>query len=96
MFGFIRQIFFTRTIFCSCNVLNVNLLKCLSMNNQECKIRTKIIDINNNEPTFYPFSINVNKCSGSCDNINDPYRNYAFLMLLKYKCQSIQSNVKNK
>ena len=64
MFGFIRQIFFTRVIFCSCNVLNVNPLKCLSMNNQECKIRTKIIDINNNEPTFYPFSTNVNKCSG--------------------------------
>ena len=34
------------------------------MNNQECKRRTKIIDINNNEPTFY---------SGSCNNINEPY-----------------------
>ena len=43
------------------------------MNNQECIIRTKIIDISNNEPTFYPFSINVNKCSRSCNNINDPY-----------------------
>ena len=41
--------------------------------NQECKIRTKIIDINNNEPSFYPFSISVNKRSGSCNNINDPY-----------------------
>ena len=26
-----------------------------------------------NEPTFYPYSIEVNKCSGSCNNINDPY-----------------------
>ena len=43
------------------------------MNNQEFKIRTKIIDINNNEPTFYPFSISVNNCSRSCNNINDPY-----------------------
>ena len=42
------------------------------MNNQECKTRTKI-NINNNEPVFYPFSIKVNKCSGSCNNINDPY-----------------------
>ena len=33
------------------------------MNNQECKIRTKTIDSNNNQPTFYPFSISVNKCS---------------------------------
>ena len=26
-----------------------------------------------NEPVFYPFSIKTNKCSGSCNNINDPY-----------------------
>ena len=64
--------FFTAIMF-SCKVLNVHPLKCVSMNNQECKIRTKIISINNNEPTFYPFSIKVNKCSGSCNNINDPY-----------------------
>ena len=43
------------------------------MNNQECKTRTKIINTNNNEPVFYPFSIKVSKCSGSCNNINDPY-----------------------
>ena len=43
------------------------------MNNQECKTRIKIININNNKPVFYPFSIKVNKCSRSCNNINDPY-----------------------
>ena len=43
------------------------------MNNQECKTRTKIININNNEPLFYPISIKVNKCSGSCNNINHLY-----------------------
>ena len=59
--------------FFSYNVLNVNSLEFVSTNNQECKIRTKIININNNEPTFYPFSIKVNKCSGSCNNIIDPY-----------------------
>ena len=41
------------------------------MNNQECK--AKIINVNNNEPAFYPYTIKVNKCSGSCSNINDPY-----------------------
>ena len=41
------------------------------MNNEECKIRSEIIDINSNEPTFYPYSIYINKCSGSCNNIND-------------------------
>ena len=43
------------------------------MNNQECKARPKIININNNEPVFYPYSIKVNKCSRSCSNIIDPY-----------------------
>ena len=42
------------------------------MNNQECKVRSEIINVNTNESVFYPFSIKVNKCSGSC-NINDPY-----------------------
>ena len=52
---------------------NVNSFECVSMKNQECKTRTKIIDINNNEPVFYPFSIKVSKCGGSSNGINDPY-----------------------
>ena len=55
------------------NPQSVNSLDCVSMNNQECRTRTKIININNNEPVFYPFRIKVNKCSGSSNNINDPY-----------------------
>ena len=43
------------------------------MNNQECKIRPEVITINGNDPSFYPYSILVNKCSCSCNNINDPY-----------------------
>ena len=59
--------------FFSCNVLNVNSLECVSMNNQECKIRPEIINVNTNEPVFYPYSIRINKCKGSCNTINDPY-----------------------
>ena len=54
------------------NPLSLNSLECISMKNQECKARAKLIDVNNNEPVFYPYSIIVNKCSGSCNNINDP------------------------
>ena len=43
------------------------------MNNQECNIRPKIVNVNSNEPVFYPFSIKTSKCSGSCNNINNPY-----------------------
>ena len=52
---------------------NVNSLKFISMNNQECKVRPEIVNVNSNEPLFYPFSIKTSKCSGSCNNINDPY-----------------------
>ena len=60
------------TVF-SFNVLNVNSLECVSMNNQKFKIRSEIINANTNEPMFYPYSITVNKCKGSCNTINDPY-----------------------
>ena len=64
--------FFT-TMFFGCIVLNVNPLKCVSMNNQECKVGPEVININSNEPLFYPYSIKINKCSGSCNDISDPY-----------------------
>ena len=59
--------------FFSFNPLNVNSLECVSTNNQECGTTTKIININNNEPVSYPFSVKVNKYSGSCNNTNDLY-----------------------
>ena len=43
------------------------------MGNQERKARPKIIDLNNNEPVFYPYSIKISKCSGTCGSINSPY-----------------------
>ena len=43
------------------------------MDNQVCKVRPKIINLNSNESVFYRFSIKVSKCSSSCNNINDQY-----------------------
>ena len=59
--------------FFSCNVLNVNSLECVSVSNQEFKIKPKIINVNTNEPMFYPDSIKMNKCKSSCNTINDSY-----------------------
>ena len=50
-----------------------NLSSVNSMKNQECKVRPEIVDINSNNPIFYPFSIKMNKCNGNCNNISDPY-----------------------
>ena len=73
MFGFIKKCFFTAMTFFSSNALNVNSLECVLMNYQECKVRSEIIDVNTNEPMFYPYSIKINKSKGSCNTINDPY-----------------------
>ena len=64
-------------MFFGCSLPSVSslsaLLKCISMTNQECKVRRQIVNVNGSEPVFYPFSIKTSKCSGSCNNINDPY-----------------------
>ena len=43
------------------------------MNNQECKTRLQVVNVNGDEPVFFPFSIKISKCNGSCNNINHPY-----------------------
>ena len=72
IFRFVKKVFFIGLTILS-NFTNVIPLSCISMKNQECKVRPEIINVNSNEPVFYPFSIKTSKCSGSCNNINDPY-----------------------
>ena len=57
----------------SLSFTNANLLRCISMTNQECKTRAQVVNVNEDEPVFFPFSIKTSKCSGSCNNINYPY-----------------------
>ena len=72
MFEFVKQIFISAMMFFGCSVLSVNSLKCISVANQECKVRPEIFNVNGDEPLFYPFSIKTSKCSGICNNINNP------------------------
>ena len=78
IFGFIKKVFFVGLTILS-DFINENSLSSatplnfISMKNQECKTRPQVININSNNPIFYPFSIKINKCSGNCNNINNPY-----------------------
>ena len=72
MFVFNKKIFYIGSLFLS-SLISKTSLNCISMKNQECKVRPEIINVNSNEPVFYPFSIKTSKCSGSYNNINDPY-----------------------
>ena len=72
MFRFIKKVFFTGLTVLS-GFANANSLSCISMNNQACKARPDFINVNSNNPVYYPFSIKTSKCSANCNNINDPY-----------------------
>ena len=56
------------------NIFKKNSLECLSVVNRECKPRPKILDVNEGtgEALFHPYNVLVNKCSGSCNRIDDP------------------------
>ena len=49
MFKFIKQIFVSAMMF-FVSLLSMNLLECVSVNNQKCKIRLEIVNANSNEP----------------------------------------------
>ena len=70
IFSFVKKVFVLGLTVLS-NITNA--LECVSMNNQACIVRPKTININSNNPIFYPFSVKINRCSGNCNNINDPY-----------------------
>ena len=90
----LKKFFFTGLMVLSTST-SANSLNCISMNNQECKVRPQIVNVNSDEPVFYPFSIKTSKCSGSCNNINNPCAKICVPDVVKLERQSIQSNVKN-
>ena len=53
----------------------VNPLECVSINNQESKVRPEIVNVNSNECVFYSSSVKTSKYTVCCNNINDPYAN---------------------
>ena len=49
-------------------------LQCMSVVNQKCMPRPKIFDVNEgvDEALFYPYNVLINKCSGSCNTLDNP------------------------
>ena len=78
--GFVKKVFFVGLTILS-GFTSVNSLSCISMNNQECKTRLQVVNVNGDEPMFFPFSVETSKCSGICNNINYPYAKICALML---------------
>ena len=88
IFGFVKKVFFIGltilSSFTNANSLNAIPLSCISMNNQECKTRPQVVNVNGDEPVFFQSSIKTSKCSGSCNNINHPHAKICVLVVVKY------------
>ena len=56
------------------SIIKTKALECVSVTNQECMPRPKILDVNEGvgEALFYPYNVLVNKCSGSCNMLDAP------------------------
>ena len=65
-------------------ISTVNYLKCISLKNQECKLRKVII---NNDYMTFPYKVGVNRCVGSCIDINNPILKSVHLTSLKISVQ---------
>ena len=72
IFGFVKKVLFVGLAIFS-SFASVNSLSCISMNNEECKTRPQVVNVNGDERVFFPFSIKTSKCSGSCNNISYLY-----------------------
>ena len=71
IFGFVKKVSLVElTILPS--FTNAIPFSCISMKNQEFKTRPQVVNVNSNNPIFYPFSIKTSKCSGYYNNINNP------------------------
>ena len=71
IFSFVKKVFVLGLTVLSSSITGA--LNCISINNQECKVRPEIIDVSSNNPIFYPFSVKIIRCSGNCNSIDDPY-----------------------
>ena len=55
-------------------IIKTKALECVSVINQKYMPRPKILDVNEcvGEALFYPYNVLVNKCSASCNTLDDP------------------------
>ena len=82
MFGFIKQTFVSAMMFFG-SLSRVNPLKCISMKNQECKVRPEIVDVSSNNPIFHPVSIKTNNVVVFVIMFMIHMQEFVFLMMLK-------------
>ena len=56
------------------SIIQTKALECVSVLNHKCMPRPKILNVNEGigEALFYPYNVLINKCSGSCNTLDNP------------------------
>ena len=65
------------------NIFKTKALKCISVVNQKCMARPKLIQTNANKPVFYPLSIKLINAEEIVIPLMIQWQNYAYQILLK-------------
>ena len=67
------------------SIIKTKALECVSVVNQKCIPRPKMLDVNEGvgEALFYPCNVQVNKCSGSCNTFDNPMANLCVPNVIK-------------
>ena len=82
MFKFVNQIFISTMMFFG-SLSSVNPLECISIKNQECKVKPEIVNVNSKEPIFYPLVLKQVNVVVVVIVLMIPMQNCVFLILLK-------------
>ena len=73
MLGIIKKMFIVSLLASMVN--SSNHAKCVSLSNQKCEIQPTFINLHPNEYDkelhYYPFAVELDKCVGSCNTLND-------------------------
>ena len=66
-------------------IIKTKALECVSVVNQKCMPRPEILDLNEGigEALFYLYNVLVNKCSGSCNILDNPMSKICVAKIVK-------------
>ena len=72
MFGIIKKLFI---VLLNNIVRRSNHTKCISLSNQKCMTQPTLISLDTNDNSqefhYYPFTVKLDRCVGSCNTLND-------------------------
>ena len=67
------------------SIIKTKALECVPVVNQKCMPRPKLLDVNEGvgDASFYPYNVLVQKCSGSCNTLDDPMAKLVVANIIK-------------